>query len=209
MTDKEKAIIMAHTGICMLEGDKFQIFHKYIEDIMGRPIFTHEIGWLEDEIKERSKTDFIALCADESDSQEPNKSEIPTGSTTKNDLGIDCISRKELLKIYENRFIELQKLKHLKDNKGAEDRQMGVNYCINILKEMPPVTSAQKWIPVSERLPEEIGTYLVTLEYKEHGKGITTLWYHGKQFGWDLRVADVVIAWMPLPKAYEPQESVE
>lgn len=141
--------------------------------------------------------------------KEPNKSEIPTGSTTKDDLGVDCISRKELLKIYENRFIELQKLKHLKDNKGAEDRQMGVNYCINILKEMPPVTSAQKWIPVSERLPEEIGTYLVTLEYKEHGKGITTLWYHGKQFGWDLRVADVVIAWMPLPKAYEPQESVE
>lgn len=73
MTDKEKAIIMAHTGICMLEGDKFQIFHKYIEDIMGRPIFTHEIGWLEDEIKERSKTDFIALCADESDSKKPNE----------------------------------------------------------------------------------------------------------------------------------------
>ena len=30
MTDKEKAIVMAHTGICMLTGDKFQIFHKYV-----------------------------------------------------------------------------------------------------------------------------------------------------------------------------------
>lgn len=65
MTDKEKAIVMAHTGVCMLTGDKFQIFHKYIEDILGRPVLTHEIGWLENEIKEKSKADFIALCADD------------------------------------------------------------------------------------------------------------------------------------------------
>jgi len=65
MTDKEKAIVMAHTGVCMLTGDKFQIFHKYIEDILGRPVWTHEIGYIEDEIKEKSKADFIALCADD------------------------------------------------------------------------------------------------------------------------------------------------
>ena len=57
MTDREKAIIMAHTGICMLTGDKFQIFHKYVEDIMGRPIMTHEIGWLTDAIKEKLDKD--------------------------------------------------------------------------------------------------------------------------------------------------------
>jgi len=66
MTDKEKAIVMAHTGICMLTGDKFEIFHMYVEDIMGRPVFTHEIGFLADTIKEKSKADFLALCADES-----------------------------------------------------------------------------------------------------------------------------------------------
>lgn len=60
-----------------------------------------------------------------------------------------------------------------------------------------------KWIPISERLPEKIGTYLVTLEYKEHGQGITTLWYHGEGIGWDLRVADVVTAWQPLPEPYK------
>ncbi len=80
MTDKEKAIVMAHTGICMLTGDKFQIFHKYVEDIMNRPIMTHELGWLEDEIKEKSKADFMALCANESNSEKPNKSKKPTGS---------------------------------------------------------------------------------------------------------------------------------
>lgn len=66
MTDKEKAIVMAYTGICMLTGNKFQIFHKYVEDIMGRPIMTHEIGFLANAIKEKSKADFIALCKDES-----------------------------------------------------------------------------------------------------------------------------------------------
>jgi arginyl-tRNA--protein-N-Asp/Glu arginylyltransferase len=67
MTDKEKAIVMAYTGKCMLTGDKFQIFHKYVEDIMGRPVWTEDIGWLEDEIKEKSKADFMALCKDENE----------------------------------------------------------------------------------------------------------------------------------------------
>lgn len=73
MTDKEKAIVMAYTGRCMLTGDKFQIFHKYVEDIMGRPIMTHEMGFLEHEIKAKSKDDFIALCTDESSLENPNK----------------------------------------------------------------------------------------------------------------------------------------
>lgn len=78
MTDREKAIVMAHTGICMLTGDKFTIFHKYVDELMGRPVFTHEIGLLADTIKEKSKSDFIALC-------------------NENDLGVDCIDRKEFI----------------------------------------------------------------------------------------------------------------
>lgn len=65
MTDKEKAIVMAYTGVTMLTGDKLQIFHRYVEEIMGRPIWTHEMVQLADEIKEKSKDDFMALCADE------------------------------------------------------------------------------------------------------------------------------------------------
>jgi len=65
MTDREKAIVMAYTGACMLTGYKFQIFHKYVEEIMGRPIWTHEMAQLADDIKEKSKDDFMALCADE------------------------------------------------------------------------------------------------------------------------------------------------
>ena len=64
MTDREKAIVMAHTGVCMLAGDKFQVFHKYIEDIMGRPVYTHELAAanVASEIKERSRQGFIGLC---------------------------------------------------------------------------------------------------------------------------------------------------
>lgn len=64
MTDQERAIVMAYTGVTMLAGDKFDIFHKYIEDLMGRPIFTHELADKEiwDQIKEKSKEDFLSLC---------------------------------------------------------------------------------------------------------------------------------------------------
>jgi hypothetical protein len=73
MTDREKAIVMAYTGACMLTGDKFQIFHKYVEKIMGRPVQTIEMGFIADEIKEKSKADFMALCADEGSSENPYK----------------------------------------------------------------------------------------------------------------------------------------
>lgn len=65
MTDKERVIVMAYTGVTMLTGNKFSKFHKYIEDILGRPIYTHELAnpsvW--EEIKEKSKKDFLGLCS--------------------------------------------------------------------------------------------------------------------------------------------------
>lgn len=74
MTDREKAIVMAHTGITMLTGEKFGIFHKYIEDILGHPVWTHELAmesvW--EEIKEKSHDDFIKLCKDE----DPDNEEV-------------------------------------------------------------------------------------------------------------------------------------
>lgn len=67
MTDREKAIVMAYTGKCMLTGDKLHIFYKYVEDIMGRPVYTHEMGIkaVDDAIREKSKADFITLCKEQ------------------------------------------------------------------------------------------------------------------------------------------------
>ena len=69
MTDREKAIVMAYTGTCMLTEDKFHIFHEYVEKLMGRPIYVHEMAYKEvsDEIRERSKADFLRICEEDSD----------------------------------------------------------------------------------------------------------------------------------------------
>lgn len=60
MTKRECAIVSAYTGI--LCGD-FNEFHKYAEELLGRPVWTHEFAsqdlWLK--IKELSKEDFCNL----------------------------------------------------------------------------------------------------------------------------------------------------
>ena len=65
MTDRERAIIMAYTGVCMLKGDKLSIFYNYLEEILGYSVWTHELAsqTLWEEIKEKSKPDFLTLCA--------------------------------------------------------------------------------------------------------------------------------------------------
>lgn len=61
MTRRESAIIGAFTGA--LAGP-FDALHEYVEEIMERPVFTHEMGnrAIADEIKDKSKADFIALA---------------------------------------------------------------------------------------------------------------------------------------------------
>lgn len=58
MTKKEAAIISAYTGI--LIGD-FGELHSYIESLMNRPVYVHELPELADLIKEKSTSDFMAL----------------------------------------------------------------------------------------------------------------------------------------------------
>lgn len=71
VTDREKAIVMAYTGICMLEGKKLFEFYKYLEELYERPVYTHELLTLN--IKERSEKDFMELCKRE----EPEQRWIP------------------------------------------------------------------------------------------------------------------------------------
>ena len=63
MTDREKAIVMAHTGVCMLAGEKLCVFYQYLEELYNRPVYTHEGVTLN--IKEKSKPDFLQLCKEE------------------------------------------------------------------------------------------------------------------------------------------------
>ncbi len=60
ITKREAAIISAYTGY--LIGD-FSETHKYIEEILGRPVWTHEMAsekiW--EEIRDKAKPDYISL----------------------------------------------------------------------------------------------------------------------------------------------------
>ena len=60
MKKREAAIVSAYTGFLLGE---FSDMHEYVEKIMGRPVFTHEIGSKEiaDEIKHKAKDDFINI----------------------------------------------------------------------------------------------------------------------------------------------------
>lgn len=58
MTKREAAIVSAYTGYLIGE---FSDFQAYAEEVMGRPIFTHDLTRLEYELKEKSKKDFMNI----------------------------------------------------------------------------------------------------------------------------------------------------
>ena len=58
MTKREAAIISAYTGYLIGE---FSDFQAYAEEILGRPVFTHEFPSIADELKEKSKKDFMSI----------------------------------------------------------------------------------------------------------------------------------------------------
>ncbi|QOI67567.1 hypothetical protein SEA_BEUFFERT_199 [Streptomyces phage Beuffert] len=60
LTRREAAIITAYTGIAL---GNFGDAHLYMEEVVGHPIWTHELAnpkmW--EKIKEASRPDFLAL----------------------------------------------------------------------------------------------------------------------------------------------------
>ena len=68
---------------------------------------------------------------------------------------------------------------------------------------------SQRWIPVSERLPEKQDCYLVTTKWKGSYSGDVYIEtnmavYREKSKEWDC--ADI-IAWMPLPTPYKESDN--
>jgi len=60
ISPRAAAIVTAYTGILIGE---FPAFHAYVEEILGRPVMTHEMAdkhvWLD--IKEAAKPDFTEI----------------------------------------------------------------------------------------------------------------------------------------------------
>lgn len=61
MTTAEKIVVSAYTGYLMCD---FDLMHQYIEKVMGRPVYTHEMAsdLFNDELRERVKPDFLKIC---------------------------------------------------------------------------------------------------------------------------------------------------
>lgn len=70
MTKEEKLIVSAYTGFLMCDWDDL---HKFIEDTLGRPVWTHELAddKVNEEIRLRLKPRFLAICAAREESSQP------------------------------------------------------------------------------------------------------------------------------------------
>lgn len=60
ISKREAAIISAYTGFVL--GD-FGETHKYIEQILDRPVWSHELGFeaVQVEIREKARSDYMKL----------------------------------------------------------------------------------------------------------------------------------------------------
>lgn len=113
----------------------------------------------------------------------------------------DCISRQEVINAF---YIQSD------DDGWWTGTTQDVEELLNGLKstQLKP-----KWTPVSERLPEDEQEILFSTKTgrvhsgKYHDDNSANQWYshRDKSRAWN----NVVNAWMPLPKPYEPQESEE
>ena len=110
----------------------------------------------------------------------------------------DCISRQAAIAVADYAdYIGL----------AIEDVKKVTDEIVKGLKVLPPVTPAQKWIPVSERLPKDSADVLAT-----DGQLIFIAWYEDKErTGWYsvdkfYNPYTPILAWMPLPEPYKEVE---
>lgn len=64
MTQEEKLIVSAYTGFLMTDMGELQTFIE--KEVLGRPVFTHELAnkAVQKEISDKIKPHFLALCGD-------------------------------------------------------------------------------------------------------------------------------------------------
>jgi hypothetical protein len=82
----------------------------------------------------------------------------------------------------------------------------GLANCIEeMVKDLPPVTPTQSWIPISEEMPKEGETVLVCYRTQEGISQSVCEWLDMPNRGivWSTLCGNTPIAWQPLPKAYE------
>ena len=99
---------------------------------------------------------------------------------------------------------------------AIENSKEHISFCfdsrgIAALQLAIKVLSQTSWIPVSERLPEEDGEYLVSIEGNITHKMIVDIahWYKSEKANNGFYKANEVFAWMPLPESYKEDNNGE
>ena len=98
-------------------------------------------------------------------------------------------------------FVEMNENGHTLDFEYANGKKDGVSESIEIVNKVEQEYN-NGWIPCSERLPEDTGEYIVTIDGATRA---TTLSYDEVFCNWtdDDCLEYPVIAWKPLPPKYE------
>ena len=62
MTYREAAICEIFTGITFLTGEDRKYIGEYVSELMGYPVYTHELPHRSHKLKEKAREDFIKMC---------------------------------------------------------------------------------------------------------------------------------------------------
>lgn len=94
MTLRERVIVEVYTGVCMTSPEERNEVYKYMAQIMGREVYTHELAntRIQEQLQEKSRPDFIKLC-----------------KTNEVEVAGDLISRKALLNEIDSQISEIEK----------------------------------------------------------------------------------------------------
>lgn len=153
-----------------------------------------------------------------SNSQNSNKSEIPTSSTTKNDLAVDKEQLKTMIRGLTKWYVKIGNTAV-----GAPNTAVGLLYddVMFGIDRLPSVTPKEpKWIPVSERLPKIADVYRVTRYYPNNVMNPNYLvdacffdgsntWYNDNRINHERGCANNIIAWQENPEPYKVHSEVE
>ena len=108
----------------------------------------------------------------------------------------DCISRENAINNLKLAYFD-KDIQSAKNDPCVIDAM--IDWAIRIVKALPSVQPQQRWIPISERLPEPYQECLFTVEAFRWEYEPITYKVIQKAYGGETNI----IAWMPLPEPYK------
>ena len=99
-------------------------------------------------------------------------------------------------------YLEAVKIVLDMETHNSISKKMIISVCKWLVEIAEKAVSSYRWIPVSERLPEESGYYITSSEYNGVGEDF---YYDGHFWNADKNAYEV-IAWMPKPEHYKPNK---